>query len=55
MGQHLEVEDNIKLLGIIKRGDMKWDDNTTYICRKGYDRLWMFRRLKHGTNVLEIS
>ena len=25
---------------------MKWSDNTDYICQKGYERLWMLRRLK---------
>ena len=25
---------------------MKWYDNTNYICQKGYERLWMLRRLK---------
>ena len=28
------------------RSDMKWYDNTDYICEKGYSRLWMLRRLK---------
>ena len=28
------------------RSDMKWYDNTDYVCEKGYSRLWMLRRLK---------
>ena len=28
------------------RSDMKWYDNTDFICQKGYSRLWMLRRLK---------
>ena len=43
---YLEVEDKCKLLGVIMRGDMKGNDNTEYICQKGYSRLWMIRKLK---------
>ena len=25
---------------------MRWCDNTDYICKKGYARLWILRRLK---------
>ena len=42
----LEVVEKFKLLGVIIRSDMKWYDNTDYICQKGYERLWMLRRLK---------
>ena len=42
----LEVVEKFKLLGVIIRSDMKWYDNTDYICQKGYQRLWMLRRLK---------
>ena len=34
-----------KLLGVMIRSDLKWFDNTDYICIKGYSRLWMLRRL----------
>ena len=51
----LEVVDNFKLLGVIIRSDMKWYDNTNYICQKGYARLWLLRRLKNlGAGVLEL-
>ena len=43
---YLEVVETFKLLGVIIRSDMKWSDNTDYICQKGYERLWMLRRLK---------
>ena len=43
---YLEVVEKFKLLGVIIRSDMKWWDNTDYICKKGYERLWMLRRLK---------
>ena len=50
----LEVVENFKLHGVIIRSDMKWYDNTNYICQKGYERLWMLRRLK-GLGVSEDS
>ena len=33
---------------------MKWYDNTEYICQKGYERLWMLRRLK-GLGASEVE
>ena len=27
------------------RSDLKWSDNSEYICKKAYARLWMLRRL----------
>ena len=47
MGQeNLEVVEKFKLLGVIIRSDLKWYENTQFICKKGYGRLWMLRRLK---------
>ena len=43
---YLEVVETFKLLGVQIRSDLKWSDNTDYICQKGYSRLWMLRRLK---------
>ena len=43
---YMEVVEQFKLLGVILRSDMRWYDNTDYICQKGYSRLWMLRRLK---------
>ena len=43
---YLEVVETFKLLGVIIRSDLKWSENTDYICQKGYSRLWMLRRLK---------
>ena len=42
----LEVVEQFKLLGVILRSDLKWHDNSNYICSRGYARLWMIRRLK---------
>ena len=43
----LEVVEIFKLLGVMVRSDMKWYDNSDYICQKGYSRLWMLRRLSN--------
>ena len=43
---YLEVIEYHKLLGVIVRSDLKWGENTDYICKKGYSRLWVIRRLK---------
>ena len=54
-GEHLEVVETFKLLGVMIRSDLKWSDNTDYICQKGYARLWMIRRLKGlGAGILEM-
>ena len=37
---------SLKLLGVKIRSDLKWHDNTSFICQRGYDRLWLLRRLK---------
>ena len=54
-GEYLEVVQQFKLLGVIMRSDMKWYDNTDFICKKGYSRLWMLRRLKGlGASTFEL-
>jgi hypothetical protein len=45
-GHELEVVDEIRLLGIIIRSDMKWTSNTDDMVTKANKRLWMLRRLK---------
>ena len=45
-GEFLDVVENTKLLGVKLRSDMRWCDNTDYICKEGYSRLWILRRLK---------
>ena len=52
---YLEVVDSVKILGLIIRSDMRWYDNTNYMCQKGYKRLWMLRRLKGLGASLEES
>ena len=42
----LDVVEEVKLLGIKIRSDLKWTANTDYICEKSFKRLWILRRLK---------
>ena len=44
---HLEVVDEIRLLGLIIRSDMKWVSNTANMVQKANKRLWILRRLKN--------
>ena len=45
-GECLEIVENMQLLGVQLRSDMRWCNNTDYICKKGFARLWILRRLK---------
>ena len=42
----LEVVDEIWLLGLIIRSDLKWISNTENMVKKANKRLWILRRLK---------
>ena len=54
-GESLEGVESTKLLGVVVRSDLKWYDKTSNICKKGYQRLWMIRRLKIlGANQNEL-
>ena len=53
--ESLEVVEKFKLLGVKIQSDLKWNDNTNFICQKGFLRLWMLRRLKSlGATVSEL-
>ena len=45
--ENLKVLETFKLLGVMIRSDLKWHDNTKYICQRGFERLWMIRRFKN--------
>ena len=47
----LEVVNQTKLLGVIISDDLKWSENTSFICSKAYKRLWRLRRMK----ILDID
>ena len=42
----IELVEDMKLLGVKITSDLKWNENTNYITKKAYSRLWMIRRLK---------
>ena len=51
----IELVEEMKLLGVQITSDMKWNNNTNYITKKAYQRLWMVRRLKQmGANDDEL-
>ena len=43
-GQILEVVDEYKLVGVMISSSLKWDENTEYITKKAYSRLWMLKK-----------
>ena len=48
-GIELQLVEEMKILGVVLRADMKWSSNTKFIIQKAYSKLWMLRRLKkHG-------
>ena len=54
--QTIECTENIKLLGVLLRSDLKWRDNTDMITKKAYSRLWTIRRLmKFGTKLEDLK
>ena len=54
-GESLELVENMRLLGVEIRSDMRWNDNTDSICKKFYMRLWIIRNLKKlGTQQSEL-
>ena len=42
----LVVTTETKLLGVMISSDLKWAANTDYICKKGYKKMWILRRMK---------
>ena len=54
-GQQLEVVEQIRLLGVTIRSDLKWSSNTTNIVQRAVNKLWVIRRLKKfGANRDEL-
>ena len=54
-GIELEVVDELRLLGLIVRSDMKWHSNTENMVARGNKKLWMLRRLKsHGAENVDL-
>ena len=44
-GEILETVDETKLLGTVITSDLKWDKNTSHICKKAYARMEIIRKL----------
>ena len=54
-GKNLEVVNEIKLLGLTLRSDMKWTSNTQNMIIKANKKLWILRRLKKlGAKVTDL-
>ena len=45
-GKHIEVVEEMKIVGFQLRSDLKTISNTRYIIKKAYSRMWILRRLK---------
>ena len=45
-GNILEVVEKYKLLGLVISSNLKFNDNTSYICKRGYSKLYLLRRFK---------
>ena len=45
-GTELDLVEQMRLLGVVIRSDLKWCDNTEYIVKRAYKKLWILRRLK---------
>ena len=55
-GINLELVESCKLLGVIIQSNLKWNENTDFICKRAFDRMWMIRRLKVlGANTDELT
>ena len=54
--QELEMVEEMRLLGVVVRSDMKWSSNTEQMLTKAYKRLWSMRRLKGmGASVEDLK
>lgn len=54
-GDSMELVENMRLLGVEIRSDLRWINNTDTICKKFYERLWIIRNLrKLGTKQAEL-
>jgi hypothetical protein len=54
-GNDIELVEEMRVLDLIIRSDLKWTTNTENMVLKGFKRLWMLRRLKQcGANSEEL-
>ena len=53
--KELEVVEEMRLLGVIIRSDMKWSSNTDNMITKANKKLWILRRLKYlGAKEIDL-
>ena len=54
-GKQIELVEEMKVLGLTLRSDMKWCSNTHNMVVKGFNRLWILKRLKqYGASSEEL-
>ena len=39
-GNYLKVKDKLRILGVIITPNLKWVENTEFICKKAYSKIW---------------
>ena len=44
--KYFEVNQKMRILGVIVSSDLRWEDNTEHICKKAYKNMWVLRRMK---------
>ena len=44
-GTLIETETETKLLGVVLSENLRWHNNTSYICNKARSKIWMLRRM----------
>ena len=55
-GKSITTEEEIKILGLTLRNDLKWRSNTNNMIQKAYSRLWIIKRLKQaGANLEDMT
>ena len=55
-GNQIATAEEMKLLGLTIRSDLKWKSNTDTMVTKGYKKLWMIKRLKsHGASIDDLK
>ena len=55
-GKLIETEEEMRILGLVLRNDLKWRSNTDSMVRKAYSRIWMIKRLKKaGANLEDLK
>ena len=55
-GQGIEMVEEMRLLGLVVRSDLKWTSNTEEMISKAYNNLWGLKRLKGmGASVDDLK